>query len=127
MRVRLPLAVAPFLAHAIAREVDRALGLVLRAEVEPAGVPRELTRALGADGAGALTRLALWLAAWAAICVALEWRRRREGPAVEEASGKASVVAGALLLRPAVTLLALLSVGLRPSYPSAFTLPVALT
>jgi hypothetical protein len=91
MRVRLPLAVAPFLAHAIAREVDRALGLVLRAEVEPDGLLREVARALGADGAGALVRIGLWLAAWAAISAALAGWKRFDGTAVE---GTAVVQAG---------------------------------
>jgi hypothetical protein len=132
MRVRLPLAVAPFLAHAIAREVDRALGLVLRSEVEPDGLLREVTRALGADGSGLLIRVGLWLAVWAVISAAVVWWKRREGTAVEgsaveEASGKARTVAWALMLRPAITLLALLSVSLHPSYPYGFTLPVALT
>jgi len=128
IRVRLPLAVAPFLAQAIAREVDRALGLVLRAEVEPDGWLVEVGRALGADGAGTLTRVGLWLAAWAAISAFVAWwdrpsaRGEHEGP-----SEKTRIVAWPLLLRPALTLLALLSVGLHPAYPYAFAFPVALT
>ena len=125
---RLPLAALAFLAHALAREVDRALGLVLRAEVEPAGLVAEVGRALAADAGGVLTRLSLWLAAWAAAAVGVAWWTRRATRAGDDSGIEApELVAWPLLLRPALTLLALLSVALAPAYPYAFTLPVALT
>ena len=125
---RLPLALLPFLAHALARELDRALGLVLRAEVEPAGLVGEVGRALAADAAGALTRISLWLVAWAAATLGLAWWRKKGSRADADAEiERPKLVAWPLLLRPALTLLALLSVALAPAYPYAFTLPVALT
>lgn len=123
----LPVAIAPFLAQALARELDRALGLVLRAEAEPAGLVIEVGRALLADAAGAAARLGFWMAAWAALSLALAWWRRRAANAGAPGRGLAKLVLWPLLLRPAVTLLALVSVALQPAFPYAFTLPVALT
>ena len=108
------LALAPVLLHALAREADRGLGLVLRAEVEPSGLLVEVGRAIAADGAGAVTRVALWLAGGLAAWFLLAGRRH-------------STLLVPLLLRPTITLLALASVAARPSHPYGFTLPVALT
>ena len=61
------------------------------------------------------------------------WRRRGEAPDAEAGAGLDAAFArearalAPLLLRPAITLLALVSVALQPAYPYAFTLPVALT
>ena len=120
--------------HALARELDRALGLVLRAEVEPAGLLSEVGRAMAADGLTAPLRVGTWLVAGCALVAALAWRRQRAAGWKEpERAGfgtafaqEASVLAP-LLLRPALTLLALGALALRPSYPYGFTLPVALT
>jgi hypothetical protein len=114
-RSRTALAVlVPVLLHALAREADRGLGLVLRAEIEPAGLLVEVGRAMAADGAGAVARVVLWLlgglAAWFLLA---GWRH--------------PVVLAPLLLRPAITLLAIASVAVHASYPYGFTLPVALT
>ena len=122
------LALAPVLLHALAREADRGLGLVLRAEVEPDGLLAEVGRAMGAEAAGAAVRVALWLVAGVAAWLALAgWRRRRDGTAWPQALASETPVLALLLLRPAVTLVALLSVAVRASYPYGFTLPVALT
>ncbi len=122
------LALAPVLLHALAREADRGLGLVLRAEVEPDGLLVEVGRAMGAEAAGAAVRVALWLVAGVAAWLALAgWRRRRDGTAWAQALASETTVFALLLLRPAVTLVALLSVATRASYPYGFTLPVALT
>jgi hypothetical protein len=122
------LVLVPFLLHGLAREVDRALGLVLRAQVEPESVAVEVARALGAEGPAALARLAAWglggLAVWAALGL---WRSRREAVALTDALSREAASFTPLLLRPALTVLALASVALRSSYPYAFTLPVALT
>jgi hypothetical protein len=117
-------ALAPFALHALAREVDHALGLVLRAELEPAGLLRQLARALAAEGPAAPARVLAWMAAGALVWILLAARR------AHAASPRRSVHArlfGPLYLRPLITLLALVAVGLRPSYPYGFTLPVALT
>jgi len=108
--------------------VDRAIGLVLRAEVEPEGLLSEVARAMAAEGPATLARMACWLVAGAALVAGLAWRGK---PAVKTGfaarfAQEARILAP-LLLRPALTLLALVSVALRPRYPYGFTLPVALT
>jgi len=122
------LALSPFVAHALAREADRALGLVLRAELEPAGLLSEMARALAVDAGGALARIALWLTLGVALRAGLAWIAKRKAPLGQSAPlAPQRIVAWPLLLRPAMSLLALLSVGLQPVYPYAFTLPVALS
>jgi hypothetical protein len=122
------LALGLALLHALAREADRALGLVLRAEVEPLGVLSEVGRAMAADGLAAAGRVGLGVAAVLAVWLALAgWRRRAGPPGWVEALRAEAVALTPLLLRPALTLVALLSVAFRPSYPYGFTQPVALT
>jgi hypothetical protein len=122
------LALAPILLHALAREADRALGLVLRAQVSPSGLLAEVGRAAAFDAAGAAGRVALWLVAGAAVWLGLSgWRRRREGTGWAGALEGEVRTFGPLYLRPALSLLALLAVALRPQHPYGFTLPVALT
>lgn len=127
----LSLAVLPLVLHALAREVDRALGLVLRAEVEPEGLVGELWRAAGVDGLEAALRAGAWLVAGMALVAGLAWRLSRaqdgEDTGFDAAFAREARILAPLLLRPALTLLALVSVALRPAYPYAFTLPVALT
>ena len=122
------LAALPFLLHGLAREVDRALGLVLAAELEPTSVLGEVVRAMGAGGAPGAGRVALWvlagLVAWATLGW---WRSREERTSLAEALSQETATFAPLLLRPALTVLALASVALEPSYPYAFTLPVGLT
>jgi hypothetical protein len=122
------LALLPFALHGLAREVDRALGLVLRAEMEPAGLLVEIARAMGAEGPGGTLRIVAWLLGGLGVWLALGWWRSRstEAPLVEALSGEVPTFAP-LFLRPALTFVAVASVALRPSFPYAFTLPVALT
>ena len=116
------------LTHALAREADRALGLLLRAEVEPAGLARELLRAAAADGPAAVARVLAWAGGLGLAWVALaEWRSRDERAGFARALAGEATTLAPLLLRPALTLLALASVAWRPAYPYGFTLPVALT
>jgi hypothetical protein len=116
------------LLHALARETDRALSLVLRAEVEPPGLGRELLRAAAADGPGAITRLAAWAGGLALAWLLLAARRDRvERVGLATALAREAGTLAPLLLRPVLTVFALASVALRPSYPYGFTLPVALT
>jgi hypothetical protein len=121
-------ALAVLLLHALAREADRGLGLVLRAEIEPRALVPELLRAIAADGGAVASRLAAWLTAGLCLWLALGlWRSRAEGLAFGPALERETATLGPLWLRPTLTLLALASVALRPSYPYGFTLPVALT
>ena len=122
------LALLPPLLHGLAREVDRALGLVLRAEVEPAGLLAEVARAMGAEGLAAPGRVLAWALGGLAVWVALAWwRARQEETPLTGAFAREVPTLAPLFLRPALSVLALASVGLQPSYPWAFTLPVALT
>ena len=118
----------PIALHALAREADRGLGLVLRAEIEPDGLLAEVSRAVAADGGSAVARVAVWIAVGLAAWLLLARVRRRTAGAGWSASlGTEATVFLPLLLRPAISLLALASVAARPSYPYGFTLPVALT
>jgi hypothetical protein len=122
------LALLPFAFHGLAREVDRALGLVLRAEMEPAGFLAEVARAMGAEGGAGAVRVAAWLLGGLVAWGALGWKRSRSEKTSLAAALDAEVPTFApLLLRPALSVLALASVASRWSYPYGFTLPVALT
>jgi hypothetical protein len=118
----------PIALHALAREADRGLGLVLRSEVEPDGLLREVWRSVAADGWAAVARVALGiaigLAAWLVLACA---RHRIAGTRWSTSLAAEATVLLPLLLRPAMTLLALASVAAHPSYPYGFTLPVALS
>ena len=115
------------LLHAFAREADRALALLLQAEIEPAGLGRELLRALAADGVVAASRGAGWAVALGAVWGLLAYRASRGGRSFAAGLEAEAATLAPLLLRPALTLLALASFAVRPSFPYAFTLPVALT
>jgi hypothetical protein len=114
--------------HALAREADRALGVVLRAEVAPDGLLSEVVRAMGAEWSAPAYRFVGLVAAGLTIAAAFLWLRRR-GATTERAATPARdwTLLLPLLLRPALTLVALGSVAVQPAYPYAFTLPVALT
>ena len=73
---------------------------------------------MAADGSAALARVALWIAAGAGLWLASAgWRARSEpAPPGEALEGEARTFAP-VYLRPALTLLALASVALRPAYP----------
>ena len=127
MRGRTLLRVLLLLAlHAAARQVDGALGLLLHTTLD---LPDAASSAFGLVEPAALFRsvasflvggIALWLGL-AAV------RVRGLGEAWTVALDRAADASLFLLLRPALTLLALVSVALRPTYPYGFTLPVALT
>jgi hypothetical protein len=122
----LVLAPGVLLLHGLAREVDRALGLVLRAQVEPAGVLTEVARAMGAAAEPA--RILVWVLGGGLVWVALgAWRTRQEEIPLDRALAVETRTLTPLVLRPALTVLALVSVMLAPLYPYGFTLPVALT
>ncbi len=122
------LALLPFALHGLARETDAAMGLLLRATAPPASVVAEVVGVLASSGAALAGRVALWAAAgglsWLALAAI---RAREEGQGIAAALGREAASFAPLYLRPLVTLLALASLALRPSFPYAFTLPVALS
>jgi len=119
-------ALLPFALHAVAREVDAAVGLLLRTTLD---LPDFVLQALRlVDPAAALGRIAAWTAAGAALWAALALvRARRDGTSLAEGLEAASAGFRPLYLRPVLTLLALASLAGRSTYPYGFTLPVALT
>jgi hypothetical protein len=112
--------------HAAARQVDGALGLLLHTtldlpELAPSAFALVEPAALFGSVASFLVGgIALWLGLAAVRVRGLE-------EAWTVALDRAADASHFLLLRPALTLLALVSVALRPTYPFGFTLPVALT
>jgi hypothetical protein len=119
-------ALLPFVLYGLAREVDAAVGILLRTTLDLPGFVREALSLV--DPAAALRAVLISTATGAAAWLALAALRARCArtplPAAleEEARGF-----DALYLGPALTLLALGSLALRPAYPYALTLPVALT
>jgi hypothetical protein len=105
----------PLALHACAREVDRAVGVLLHTTLD---LPDFVPRALALLDAGEVGR-SVALSCLAGLALAFALTRlgcERVVPAFL-----------VLLLRPALTLVALASLGARPTYPYGFTLPVALT
>jgi hypothetical protein len=122
------LALLPFALHGLAREVDAAMGLLLKASTPPSSFVAEALRVLTSSGAGVAGRVALWTAAGALLWLLLAAvRARDEGRGLSAALGREAASFAPLYLRPLVSLLALASLALRPSFPYAFTLPVALS
>lgn len=117
-----------FALHGLAREVDRAVGLLLHSTLDlPDFVPLALS--LVDPGAAALAAgswTAVGLLAWLALAALL--RRAPEADASwATALASAADAFTPLLLRPALTLVTLAALAWDPAYPYGFTLPVALT
>ena len=109
LRVLLPLAL-----HAAAREVDRALGLLLHTSLDLDDFVRQAFRLIDPSD------LALHVAAWCAVGMAawLVLARAIDGHATtSDARPRASDAFLPLLLRPAITVLALLALAVQPVYP----------
>jgi hypothetical protein len=106
--------------------VDTACGRLLHTSLDLPGFVREAL-ALVPVGAASL-RVVLWCAAGGLIWLALGLlRARREGVTLGEGLRQEASGFAPLLLRPALTILALTSLAIQPTYPYGFTLPVALT
>ncbi|HSB60698.1 MAG TPA: hypothetical protein VLI67_03195, partial [Vicinamibacteria bacterium] len=144
------IALLPFALHGLAREVDTAVGLLLKARTPPDPFLPEVVWVLAASAPGSIARVALWTFGGALLWLVLAaLGGRREGRGRADAAGhaqgdppggrgpdegrgfSAALARGAgsfgpLYLRPMLTVLALGSLALRPSFPYAFTLPVAL-
>jgi hypothetical protein len=120
-------ALLPFALYSLACSADAGLRVLLHSSIseDPAAevgrwlladARSTLLRALGGVGIGVLAWLALGLA-----------RARRDGLGLGAALGREASAFDPLYLRPAITLLALVSLSAYPVFPYGFTLPVALT
>ena len=118
--------VLPFALHAAAREVDRAVGVLLHTTLDLPGFVREALSLV--EPLPLLRAMALWAAGGLALAAVLALARARAerrpfaGALAAECGGFAP-----LFLRPALTLLALAGLAAQPTWPYGFTLPVALT
>ena len=112
--------------HGLARAVDRAVGVLLHTSLDlPSFVPTALALV---DRGDAALRTAAWLAVGLAVWLGLAALRRRDGSSTwREALAAEAPRFSVLLLRPALSLLALAALAVQPTYPYGFTLPVALT
>jgi hypothetical protein len=118
-------ALLPFLLYSLARDVDAAVGLLLHTTLDLPGFVGQALSLL--DVAGFARHALTWAAGGAAAWVALAAvGARSEGIAFGEALAAAGDAFAVLYLRPALTLLALVSLAIQPTYPYGFTLPVAL-
>jgi hypothetical protein len=112
--------------HALAREVDGAVGVLLHTTLD---LPRFVREALALlEARAVLASLAVWVVGGLAGAAALAAARARfDRMAFRAALAVEAGLMTPLLLRPALTLLALVSLAVRPTWPYGFTLPVALT
>ena len=116
----------PFALHGLAREVDAAVGTLLHTTLD---LPDFVIQALRLLDTGRVFVSVLgWAtvggAVWCALALA---RARRERTLLATALEAEAAGFGPLYLRPILTLLALIALAVRPTYPYGFTLPVALT
>ncbi len=116
----------PFALNGAARGIDAALGLALHTTLDVPGLAGQALRLVDAGRVAADAALwaAVGLVAWIGLA---RLSMRRSGRSLPEAMEAEASSFGPLLLRPALTVLALLAVAGRPAYPYAFTLPIALT
>lgn len=116
----------PLVLHALAREVDHAVGILLHTTLD---LPDFVSQSLAlVEPTEAMRRTAVWSVAGAGVAWALAWLERQGGATSWRAALERVTPAFlVLLLRPALTALALVSLAVRPTYPYGFTLPVALT
>jgi hypothetical protein len=112
--------------HALAREVDRAVGVLLHTSLD---LPSFVATALGLVARGdAGVQAIAWTAGGTALWVALAALRRRDTDGGwRDALAAEAPRFSVLLLRPALTALSLAALAAQPTYPYGFTLPVALT
>ena len=118
-------ALLPFALYSLARDVDAAVGLLLHTTLD---LPGFVGQALSLLDVTSLARHAVtWIVGGGVAWVALAaLRARSEEIAMRGALALAADAFAVLYLRPTLTFLALVSLALQPTYPYAFTLPVAL-
>jgi hypothetical protein len=112
--------------HAFARELDRAVGILLHTSLD---LPHFVFQALDLlETPVVVRRVAAWVAGGLLAAFVLAFARaRREGTGLAAALERERQAFAPLYLRPVVTLLALVSLAVQPTWPYGFTLPVALT
>jgi hypothetical protein len=115
----------PFFLYSVARDVDAVVGILLHTTLDlPGFVGQALALVDPADLARhALAWLALGAVAWAGLAAI---RVRSAGVPFAQALTEQASAFDVLYLRPILTLLALASLAIQPTYPYGFTLPVAL-
>src|SRR6476620_3970679 len=118
-------AIAPFALYALARDVDAALGILLHSTLD---LPDFVGRALSLlDPADLARHTSISVAIGLVVWLLLSLIRSHSSPAsFADALAETAPSFAVLLLRPLLTVLALGSLALQPTYPYAFTLPVAL-
>ena len=120
-------ALLPFALHALARAADGALGVLVHSTLA-LDYGTEVSRGLVANAGPTIAAIAAWCGAGAVVWLGLGLlRARQDGRGLGAALGREATAFAPLYLRPAITVLALVSLALRPLFPYAFTLPVALT
>jgi hypothetical protein len=120
-------ALLPFVLHALARSADDALDVLLHSTLT-LDLGSEVLRGLVSRGGATLGGVGGGLVAGVLAWLALGFQRaRRDRLGLGAALGREAGSFDPLYLRPAITVLALISLGLQPVFPYAFTLPVALT
>jgi hypothetical protein len=119
-------ALLPVFLHVLAREIDRATGVLLHTTLD---LPGFVSQALAlVDWPHALGRAIAWTGTACLLWAALAHRRARvEGVPLHRAAEDEARALFPLLLRPALTLIALFALAVMPTYPYGFTFAVALT
>jgi hypothetical protein len=118
-------AILPFVLYALARDVDRAVGLLLHSTLDLPDFVRIALSLL--DPADLARHASISVAVGSVVWLGLAWvRARADVVSFADALQATASTFAVLLLRPLLTVIALVSLGLQPTYPYAFTLPVAL-
>jgi hypothetical protein len=116
----------PFALHGLAREVDAAVGTLLHTSLDLPDFVLQAFRLL--DPARVLVAVSCWTAGGAALwCLLAVARSRHDRVGLATALDAEAGGFGPLYLRPVLTVVALGSLAVRPTFPYGFTLPVALT
>jgi hypothetical protein len=119
-------ALLPFAFHALARDVDAAVGVLLHTTLDLPGFVGQALSLL--DPGRTALRVILWVLAGALAWVGLgTLQARRSGIPLPQGLAAEAALLSALWLRPALTAISLVALAVQPTYPYGFTLPVALT